>query len=189
MIPILAMVLAVVFPCAAAAQHVVLHIAVLEGEGAVHAPGARSSRPLTVAVTDDAGHPVAGASVSFMLPDEGPGGTFANGLRTELVRTGSDGRAGVRNLRVNRVPGRFEVRIGVVWRESRAGMISFQYIAPVKPGTERASAGRRKKWIALLLAGAGGGIAAGVLGGAGGQAAAPDPPLSVGMPTITVGRP
>lgn len=189
MIPFLAMVLAAAYPCAAAAQHAVLQIAVIEGEGAIHAPGARNSRPLTVAVADDAGRPLEGATVSFMLPDEGPGGTFANGLRTELTATGADGRAGVRNLRLNRVPGRFEIRIGVVWRQSRAGMISFQYIAEAKPGATRASSRPRKRWIAALVAAAGAGIAAGALAGGNGQAAAPEPPLSVGLPTITVGRP
>jgi len=56
----------------------------------VHPAASRSARPITVEITEETGKPVAGAAVSFHLPEEGPGGTFVNGLRTEVVIT--DGR-------------------------------------------------------------------------------------------------
>ena len=67
--------------------------------------GGRATRGLTVQVTDEAGKPVEGASVSFRLPDSGPAGTFASGSRTEIVTTGGDGRAGVWGMQWNRTAG------------------------------------------------------------------------------------
>lgn len=189
MVAFLARALVLALPCTVLAQIAVLQIKVLEGEGAVHTAGSRAMRPLTVAVSDETGRPVPGASVSFLLPDEGPGGMFESGLRTELAITDTNGRASVRNLRLNRTPGPFEIRISVVKEQVRAGMVSFQYISDVKGGAPaRATSRLRRKWLILLLAAAGGGIAAGTLGGSDGSAAA-GPPLSVGTPTITVGKP
>ena len=50
----------------ALAQVAILQIRVIEGEGAVHLPGSRSSRPITVEITEETGKPVAGAAVSFI---------------------------------------------------------------------------------------------------------------------------
>ena len=48
----------------ALAQVAILQIKVVEGEGAVHPPGARSPRPLTIEITDETGRPVPGAAVT-----------------------------------------------------------------------------------------------------------------------------
>lgn len=110
------------------AQIAVLQIKVLDGEGAVHSPGVRVARPLTVEVTDDAGKPVTGAAVSFQLPPAGPGGLFANGLRTDLILTDASGRAALHSLQLNRTAGQFRIRITAVKEQARAGAISTQYI-------------------------------------------------------------
>src|SRR5687767_1440058 len=103
--------LALTMPRPLAAQIAILQIHVIEGEAAVHIPGSRSSRPLTVEITDETGKPVADAAVSFHVPEEGPGGSFLNGLRTTVATTDARGRASVRGLQVNRNPGRFQIRI------------------------------------------------------------------------------
>jgi hypothetical protein len=54
----------------ALAQVAILQIRVIEGEGAVHQPASRSARPITVEITEETGKPVAGAAVSFHLPEE-----------------------------------------------------------------------------------------------------------------------
>ena len=61
----LAAALVVALSGSATAQVAILQIQIVEGEGAVYAPGARSARPLAVEVTDETGRPVAGAAVSF----------------------------------------------------------------------------------------------------------------------------
>ncbi len=118
-------VIALLAPLLVAAQDAaILQIRVLEGDGAIHALGSRSSRPLSVQVADETGRPVSGAAVSFRLPDEGPGGAFASGMRTEVVVTGADGRASVWGIQWNRAAGPFQVRITTVKGPSRAGAVS-----------------------------------------------------------------
>jgi hypothetical protein len=136
----LARTLAVAFPCVAMAQIAVLQIKVLEGEGAVHPPGARIARPLTVEVTDETGRPVAGAAVSFQLPPEGPSGLFSNGLRTDLVLTDASGHASIHSVQLNRAGGQFRIRITAVKEQARAGAVSLQYIAENHDGALAASA-------------------------------------------------
>jgi len=187
--------------CPATAQVAILQIQIVEGEGAVHAPGSRSAQALTVEVTDESGKPVAGAAVSFHLPQDGPGGTLASGLRTDVEITDAAGRVSLRGLRVNRISGRFAIRIVASKEQARAGVISSQYVA--EPGSgAAASAGKRKaKWV-IVAALVGGGAAAGILSAGRGTAATPPapptvaiaggvtaPPVSIGPPSVTVGRP
>jgi hypothetical protein len=182
----------------ALSQVAILQIRVIEGEGTVHLPGSRSTRPITVEITEETGKPVAGAAVSFHLPENGPGGAFVNGLRTEVVVTDGRGRASLHGLLANRIPGRFQIRILASKEQARAGTVSFQYVAEPKGGAATASAtpAGRRKWIALAAAVAGG-AAAGILATRGGAASpaavvpsAPAPPvLSIGTPSITVGKP
>jgi hypothetical protein len=136
----LARALVVAFPCVAMAQIAVLQIKVQEGEGAVHPPGARIARPLTVEVTDETGRPVAGAAVSFQLPPEGPSGLFSNGLRTDLVLTDQSGHASIHSVQLNRSGGQFRIRITAVKEQARAGAVSLQYIAENHNGALAASA-------------------------------------------------
>jgi hypothetical protein len=187
--------------CTATAQVAILHIRVVEGEGAVYAPGSRSARPLTVEVTDETGAPVAGAAVSFHLPEEGPGGLFANNIHTDVAVTDSHGHASVRGLQLNRTPGRFMILIVASKEQARAGMASFQYIAEAGsgagPGGHPAKAGSshgHRKWIAVAAVAmlVGGGAAAAILvAGRSGSTPAPAPTitLSIGTPAITVGKP
>ena len=180
----------------AAAQVAILQIRVVEGEGAVHAPGSRGGRPLTVEVTDETGKLVEGAAVSFHLPDNGPGGIFANGLRTEVAVTDSHGHASVRGLQFNRTSGRFMILVVASKEQAHAGMASFQYIA--EPGSgAAATAGSLhgyRKWIVVAVL-AGGGAAAAILAsgksGSTPAATAPVPTvtLTIGTPVITVGKP
>jgi len=191
-------------PSPATAQVAVLQIQVLEGEGTVHAPGSRSAHPLAVQVTDETGRPVAEAAVSFHLPDDGPGGAFTNGLRTEIATTDARGRAVLRGLQLNRVSGRFQIRIVASREQARAGTVSFQYIAepnsgaasPHHPATVNGVSKVHGKW-ALIAAIAGGGAVAGLLAARSTATAAAPPTapavptttLTVGIPTVTVGKP
>jgi hypothetical protein len=175
----------------------ILQIQVVEGEGAVHMPGARSSRPLVIEVTDETGKPVAGAAVSFHLPEEGAGGLFASGLRTDVVTTDARGRATIHTFQANRIPGRFQIRIVASKEQARAGMVSFQYVAELKPGAATASAApasHGKRWIAIAAAAGGGAVVALFASRGGGSDArvAPVPAVpafGIGSPTISVGKP
>lgn len=188
--------LVLALPCLAAAQVAILQIQVVEGEAAVHKAGARSARPFTVEVTDETGRPVAGAIVSFRLPDEGPGGVFSTGIRTELVTTDSNGRASIRGFQLNRTTGPFQIRITASKDTARAGTFSRQYIAgtgSASGSSVNSSPHAHRKWVIIGLAAgaaAAAGLAAGMTGSAGAAPAAPGPPpLSIGTPVITIGRP
>jgi hypothetical protein len=182
----------------AAAQVAILQIQVTSGEGAVHTPGARDPRGIAVVVTDETGRPVEGAAVSFHLPDQGPSGTFVNGLHTEVAVTDDRGRAAAHSIEFNRVPGRFEVRIVASKEQARAGTVSFQYIAGTSPsGTAAADVKggghhRKKKWMivaAVAGAGAAGGVLALTRSGAAQASAESTTTLTIGPPSITVGKP
>ena len=118
-------------------QDSVLHIKVVSGDGAQHAAGAHA-KPLTVEVTDATGRPVAGARVSFQVPEEGPGGVFSNGLRTDIAITDSNGHATERGLQLNRVAGSFAIRITAAKEQQRAGTIARQSIGNADTATESA---------------------------------------------------
>jgi hypothetical protein len=123
-----------------ASHDAVLHIAVVSGEGAIHAPGEHVAKPVTVQVTDGTGRPVEGARVSFQVPLEGPGGVFSSGLGTDLAVTDASGRATVRSLQLNRTAGRCLMRVTAAKEQARAGIVLQQYISD--PGSARDSADR-----------------------------------------------
>ena len=185
----------------AAAQIAILQIQVIEGEGTVHAPGSRSAHPLTVDVTDETGRPVEGAAVTFHLPENGPGGSFGNGLRTEVATTDARGRASAPSFQLNRTPGRFAIRIIASKEQARAGIESFQYVAELNSGAAaapaaRSATGRRWKWaLAVVVAGGavGGVIASRSKGNSSAPASAsaqpPGTPVSIGTPVIAVTQP
>ena len=187
----------VLWAAPALAQIAILQIRVIEGEGAVHLPGSRSTRPITVEITDETGRPVAGAAVSFHLPENGPSGAFVNGLRTEVVIADTQGRASLHGFLANRLPGRFQIRILASKEQARAGTVSFQYVAEARGRVAKMDAAppSRRKWLVVAAAVAGGAVA-GIVAWRGGAAsatavpAAPVPPtLSIGSPSITVGKP
>jgi hypothetical protein len=196
----------------------ILRIRVIEGEGSIHTAGTRSNQAIVVVLTDETGRPVEGASVSLRLPDEGPTGQFASGMRTEIAVTGPDGRVAIRGIQWGRAAGPVQVRITASKGEARAGILSTQYVTEPTGGqprrTAEPAAGKaparppvrleqpsRSKWIlvaALIGGAAAGGVAAASRGGKTAPGAPPavvappavtQPTASIGVPTITVGRP
>jgi hypothetical protein len=179
-----------VLSCIATAQVAILQIKVIQGEGGVHRAGSRVSKPVTVQVTDQTGAPDEGATVTFHLPgEEGPGGVFGNGLRTDVVTTDATGRAGVGSIRLNNVAGPMEIRIVAVKDQTRAGMISLQYIADAGARPAQTVKSDRKKWIIAALAVVGAATGLALASGGNGDNQTSPPTVSIGAPTITIGRP
>ena len=173
----------------------VLTIRVAEGDGAAYTIGSRATRGVTVLVTDEAGRPVEGATVSFTLPAEGPGGVFSTGGRTEIAATRADGSAAVWGMQWNRTAGPFEIRITAVKGQARAGVVSSQSLSnaaevrAAAPGKNHAGRGSRKLlWISLVVMGAAAVGVAGVAARNSSSAAASSvTPLKIGTPTISLG--
>ncbi len=187
--------LALLVSATLAAQSTMLQIRVPGGEGAAHAAGSRTPG-ITVQVTDQAGEPVAGVIVSLRLPDDGPSGAFANGLSSEIVTTGPDGRATTSPIRWARVPGLCDIRITAAKERLRAGTVISQRIteltASVTFVTPAARAGRKlnRKWVVIgLAAAAGAGVALSVGLAGGSRASNSATSLQIGPPQITITHP
>lgn len=185
---------AYLFAALLAQDPAILQIHVVEGEGGVYILGSRATRGVTVQVSDETGKPVEAATVSFRLPEEGPGGTFATGAKTEIATTRSDGRAGVWGMQWNRTAGSFEIRITAVKGNARAGTVCLERLsdAPESAGTGSRigpAHGHKWLWITLAVAGAAaGGVAAAAFGGKPGTTVSSSASgVQIGTPTITVG--
>jgi hypothetical protein len=185
---------------ASANASVIVQLRIVEGDGVTYRVGTRATRGLTVLVTDEDGHPVNMAAVSFRLPEQGASGAFNSGLRTEVVTTGADGRASVWGMLWNKTPGTVEIKITAVKDQARAALVSTQYLsdtAVAKAGGEGGFTASHKsghKWIWLTALG---GLAAG--GGAFAyihSQSSPNPAssaavagLNIGAPSVIVGHP
>lgn len=183
-----------------ASSAAILHIRFVEGDGAVYAAGTRSARGLTVLITDETGKPVEAATVSFKLPEDGPGGTFGSGGKSEVITTRADGLATVWGMRWNKTSGAFQIKVTAAKGQARAGAISNQFLSDAitarQSGIGSYPEQRRflNKWmiIALVAAGViGGGLAVGALRGSSSSSNAVSPvvPTTIGPPSIVVGGP
>lgn len=94
-----------------------LQIVVLDGRDAVHEVGGRLSTRTVVEVRDGSQRPVAGAEVTFDLPTQGAGGSFADGGHRYTTRTNLQGQAAIADFKPNSIQGTY--RISVL--ASRAG--------------------------------------------------------------------
>jgi hypothetical protein len=88
-----------------------IQIVIVEGEGAINNVRQRVAREPIVQVEDENRKPIAGAAVTFLLPNQGAGATFANGARSLTITTDAQGRAAARGLRPNSVSGKYEIRV------------------------------------------------------------------------------
>src|ERR1700722_16360467 len=69
-----------------------LSIVIVEGEGAINNIKERTIHDSVIQVEGDNHKPIAGASIVFFLPTQGPGGTFFDGTRSLTVTTDAQGR-------------------------------------------------------------------------------------------------
>jgi hypothetical protein len=175
----------------------ILQIRILEGEGLAYAAGSRATRGITIQVTDETGKPVEGVSVSFRLPEDGPGGVFSSGSKTEVATTRSDGQATVWGMQWNRNTGSFEVRITAAKGDARAGTTCPLYISDVPSARSverdsRVGSGASHKWIWIALAAAGAagaGIAAASNGKSTSTTATGPEALKIGTPGVVITHP
>jgi hypothetical protein len=183
------------------AEAATIKIGILHGDDDVHTVGTRTSKALTVEVTDESGRPVDDAIVHFRLPSTGPAGLFSNGLNNDLVITGPDGRATAPRIRWNDTPGPLQIRVTAAKGDVRAGIIIRQHLSEShvsgSASTDSFSYPEpHRKWVkvTMIVAGvAAGSVAAGLAIGRRSSPAQGTAPgtatLSVGTPVITIGGP
>jgi len=146
-----------------------LSIVVIEGTGARNVVRQIPARPLTVRV-QDAGKPLQGATVTFMSPQTGPSGEFANDSRTFRVITDENGIASAAGFHPNGSEGPYLIQV----RAEFQGATANESIAQVNVGQKK---GRKKLFAVLGLVVAAGAAIAFRSGGS-------TPPST---PTITFG--
>jgi hypothetical protein len=167
-----------------------IQIVIVEGEGAINNVRQRVSREPIVQVEDENRRPVAGAAVTFLLPNQGAGASFANGGQSLTITTDAQGRAVARGLRPNNVNGRYEIRVNA----SSQGRTATASINQTNALTAAAAAGGISAKLIAILAIAGGAAAAGIVvattGGSNGGSGTGGPSPTVIVPgTPTVGGP
>jgi hypothetical protein len=173
-----------------------LTVMVRQDAGFAARAGEVTSRPIEVRVTGADGRPTEGATVTFSLPREGPGGRFSSGLTTESALTDSQGRALVSGIVWAASVGEALIQIKATFKGESGTAVQVVSVQPSSRETRtiRSRTGSMK-WIAIAAA-AGGALAGlAVAGGKGGapvaatvQSPALAPP-TVGTPLITIGKP
>lgn len=109
---LIAVALACVLPATAMAQETTaLKLTVVSGTGAVNDLRTNTTVPTVVELRDDRDQPVLRGEVTFMLPESGPGGRFADGSRSLFVLTGRSGRAMLTGFIPNQVEGPFQIAV------------------------------------------------------------------------------
>ena len=148
--------------CAAVARSAdtVPKIEIVEGDGAINNMRLHRAKEPVVRVLDQDGHPMPNVAVTFLLPNNGPGGTFEDGRTVLTVMTDDKGQAVGRGLRPNSSAGQFQIRVTASFG-GRAVTANL-----TQTNAEPASGGGSSKTILLVLliggaAAAGAGIALG----------------------------
>jgi hypothetical protein len=97
-----------------------LNIVVVKGDGAINNIKLRTAREVVVQVEDENHKPVAGASVAFLLPNSGPGATFADGSTLYTGVTDQSGRVAVSSMKPNQTAGSFQINVTASYQGLRA---------------------------------------------------------------------
>jgi hypothetical protein len=153
-----------------------IKITVVEGQGAINNIQQHRAKEPVIQVTEDQ-KPVQGASVTFLLPDDGPSGVFGNGARMMTIQTDEKGQAVGRGLRPNQTAGRMQIRVTASFHGQTAGAVISQINAEPAGAT---SGGNGKKFLILALIG--GAAAGGIAAALGGRSSASQSPASSSPP-------
>ncbi|HTQ55987.1 MAG TPA: hypothetical protein VMI94_16075 [Bryobacteraceae bacterium] len=144
----LAVLLSIVVAQAAAT---VPRIEVIEGDGAINNIGLHRAKEPVIRVVDQDGRPIPNVAVTFVLPGQGPGGSFANGQTSITVITDANGQAVGRGLRPNNAAGQFQIRVTT----SLAGQVATATIMQTNAPAAK-SGGSSKALLLVALIGAAG---------------------------------
>jgi hypothetical protein len=104
-----------------------LRIEVLEGAGAIHDVTCADPMRARVRITGLAGRPISFAAVTFEVPEQGPGGSFADGQRLS-VASDEKGVASVRGLALRPEPGPWRLHVTASYR-GRTGHAAIEQIS------------------------------------------------------------
>jgi hypothetical protein len=153
----------------------------------------RVAREPIVQVEDENRRPVAGAAVTFLLPQQGPGAAFANGARSTTLLTDTNGRAVARGLRPNNVNGEYQIRVSASHQGQTASAIVTQTnaiaLAGAAAGAGIGISAKLLTIIAVAAAATAGGVVAATRNDGNGSANRGSIPTTITPGTPTVGGP
>ena len=130
-------------------------VEVVEGDGAINNIRLHRAKEPVVRVLDATGQPLSDVAVTFLLPESGASGMFADGHTSLTAMTDANGQAVGRGLRPNSHAGQFQIRVTASYQGEVATAVVTQTNAePVQAG------GSSKKILIVALIG--GAAAAGV---------------------------
>jgi hypothetical protein len=165
-----------------------MQVAVVEGEAMMNNIRERKATNVVVVVRDGNRRPLRDAAVTFTLPAEGPGASFANNAKTTTATTDADGYAIVRGIRPNATPGPYRIEVEAKHSDETATTSITQFNMQVE--SRKGSSG---KWIALVAivggAAAGGAVAATREGKSSTPAPSAPTPIGITPGAGTVGAP
>jgi hypothetical protein len=163
-----------------------LRIVIVEGEGVLNNVKLKTLKPVLVEIQSD-GKPAPGASVTFILPNQGPSGTFLNGSATSTVNTDAQGRATSSAIQPNGATGAMPIRVTASYNGQTANITVHQTnVTGVSSSGGGISRGTK---IFIVVAIAGAAVGAGVALGRGSSSnpTTPPPPaivITAGTPTV-----
>ncbi|MGH9627170.1 MAG: carboxypeptidase-like regulatory domain-containing protein [Bryobacteraceae bacterium] len=163
-----------------------LNIVVVEGDGAINNVRQRVAREPIIQVEDENRRPVAGAAVTFLLPNQGAGAVTADGGRSLTILTDNNGRAVARGLRPNGVNGSYEIRVNA-FHQGRTATATLTQTNSVAAAA--AAGGISAKLLTILLVAGGAAAAGGIIAATGGGNGTPPPPVGPPPTTVTPGTP
>ena len=167
-----------------------LRIVIVEGEGAINNVKQRVNREPIILVEDENHKSIAGASVTFFLPNQGPGGTFANGTNSLTTSTNAQGQAVARGIRFNNQAGTMEIRVAASIGGQTASAIITQTNVLGSAASGGSVGGMSRATKILILVAIAGGVAGGVIAAThGGGSTTTTPSTTITPGTVTVGAP
>jgi len=164
-----------------------LNIVIVEGDGAINNIRQRTAREPIVQVEDENHRPVAGATVTFLLPRDGPGAVLSDGSRSFTAVTDENGRAVLRGLRPNSSVGRFEIQVNASYQGASGTAIITQ--ANIMPAAAAAAGGISGKLIAIIAVVGGAAAAGTAVALTRGNGSSPAAPVVITPGTPAVGAP
>jgi hypothetical protein len=157
-----------------------ISILVLEGNKAQNLLSQKTPKPISVRIVDRTGKPLSGASVLFVPPEFGPGGTFVTDLSPVTVNTNDQGIAEAPPLQANSSEGTYEIQVIASYMSD----VSRLLIEQSNVTSVKRKAPSKKLMIISAVIG-GGVVAAFAAKGGGGGSNTPTPTGATVAPTIS----
>jgi len=163
-----------------AAPPIKLNLVIVAGEGTRNKIRIRSTSDTIVQVEDENHQPVAGATVVFLLPASGPGGTFLTGSKAAIAATDASGRSVMPRIRLNSTAGKYEIKV----HASHHGLEANASVSETSLPGPAVSAGVVICIVAAVAAGAGTAI---VTSRGKGNSSTSSPPVPPPIPSGSIG--